>query len=307
MLKAAVLTSTLLVSQAIMVAQSQPERSTAFSPVVKGMVLSDVECSPIHSRFTDHDYNVYVSLPAGYQKGGRHYPGLYVPDSVELFQILRAMGMAMRSVGVGEELILVGIPLKSEDTEDWLRKRAFDFTPTESTEENASLGIAWHGEVRSGGAPLFLRTLKEELIQYIEANYRVTSDRGLAGYSLGGLFVAYVLLSGDDTFSRYLIGSRSLWWDNGAILKTEAAAARSGKALRGRAFLSVGGDEDKGPNTWPTQVGVLANLAATLTSRADPALRVESHIFESTDHLSGIAGSLSRGLKVLYAGPQPQP
>jgi len=253
MLKAAVLTSTLLVSQAIMVAQSQLERSTAFSPVVKGMVLSDAECSQFHSRFTDHDYNVYASVPAGYQKASRHYPLLYVPDRVELFQILRAMGMAMRIVGVGEELILVGIPLKSEDTEDWLRKLAFAFTLTESREENASLGKAWHGEVRSGGAPLFLRTLKEELISYIEANYRVTSDRGLAGYSLSGLFV------------------------------------------------------DKGPNSFPTQVGDLANLAATLTSRAYPALRVESHIFEGTDHLSGIAGSLSRGLKVLYAGPQPQP
>ena len=149
------------------------------------------------------------------------------------------------------------------------------------------------------GVGTFLRTLKEELIPFIESKYRVTSDRGLAGYSFGGLFAAWVLVSGDDTFSRYLIGSPSLWWDHGLIQKNEAALAASGNTLRGRVFLSVGADEGN------SMVPPFKALTAALASRAYPDLRLlESYIFDSTDHLSGASGTYSRGLKVLYGRPQ---
>ncbi len=197
-----------------------------------------------------------------------------------------------------EEFILVGVPLKSEDVQDWLRKRAFDFTPTEHEATNKNWSQRFGGEVHTGGAPLFLRTLKEELIPYIESKYRVTSDRGLAGYSSGGLFAAYVWLNDGDTFSRYLIGSSGDW--GGMFLKTEAALAKSGKALHGRVFISVGADEDEG------MVRAFKNLTTAITSHAYPDLQLETHIFESTDHLSGVPGTLSRGLKFLYALPQPK-
>jgi len=199
-----------------------------------------------------------------------------------------------------EEFILVGVPLKSESVQDWARKRAFDLSPTEVAARNKSLSEMLGAEVHTGGAPLFLRTLKEELIPYIESKYRATSDRGLAGYSLGGLFAAYVWLNDGNTFSRYLIGSPSLWWDNGLILRTEADLAKSGKALHGRVFLSVGTDEGE------DMVGSLRNLTTAITSHAYPDLQLESHIFESTDHFSGVPGAFSRGLKSLYARPQPK-
>ena len=147
---------------------------------------------------------------------------------------------------------------------------------------------------------MFLRTLKEELIPYVESNYRVAPDRGLAGYSLGGLFATWVLLNDTGTFSRYLIGSPSLWWDDGIMLKAEAAAAKSGKALQGRVFLSVGSDEGK------KMAPPLKDLTTALASHAYPDLRMETYIFDGENHLSGIAGTFSRGLKYLYADPKPQ-
>jgi predicted alpha/beta superfamily hydrolase len=294
MLRAAAITWTLLVFPAIVISQTQP--NTTFAPVVKGLVLQDVECSEFHSRFTGHDYHVYVSLPASYRQGDRRYPVLYVPDLEDAFLIFRGADFIMRPIL--EEFILVGVPLKSEDRQDWLRKRAFDFTPTEVEASNKAWSQRFGGEVHTGGAPLFLRTLKEELFPYIESKYRVTSDRGLAGYSSGGLFAAYVWLNDGDTFSRYLIGSSGGW--HGTFLKTEADLAKSGKSLHGRVFISVGADEDE--NT----VGAFKNLTAAITSHAYPDLRMESHIFESTDHLSGVAGALNRGLKFLYALPKPK-
>lgn len=302
MRKAIAITSTLWVLQAVLIAQPQPQ--VTFAPVVKGLVLSDVECSEFHSRFTGHDYHVYVSLPAGYHQGDQRYPVLYVPDADEMFIGLRSAGFFMslgKLMSMGdmlEEFILIGVPLKSEGVLDFARKRAFDLTPTEVEAQNASLGKALGGEVHTGGASLFLRTLKEELIPFIESKYRVTSDRGLAGDSFGGLFAAYVWLTDGDTFSRYLIGSPSLWWDKGMILKAEAAVAESGKTLHGRVFLSAGADEGE------AMVGPLKNLTAALTGHAYPNLQLESHIFEGENHVSVVPATLSRGLRFLYGRAQ---
>jgi hypothetical protein len=87
------------------------------------------------------------------------------------------------------------------------------------------------------------------------------------------------------------------------ILKTEADLAKSGKSLHGRVFLSVGADEGGGDQD---MVGSLKNLTTAINSHGYPNLQLESHIFESTDHFSGVPGAFSRGLKFLYVRPQPK-
>jgi hypothetical protein len=277
-------------------AQSQP--GTTFAPLTHGMVLTNVERSQFHSRFTGQDYNVYVSVPTSYYQGSQRYPVLYVPDADLGFLQAQASSDAMNLGSMLEEFILVGVPLKVDGTKEWSRLRLFDLTPTNVESFNAAQAQKGGGTFRSGGAPLFLRTLREELIPFLESKYRVTADRGLLGYSLGGLFAAYVLLSGDETFSRYLIGSPSLWWDDQLIIKTEAALAASGKKLHGRLFLSVGGDEGT------TMVQPVKSMSAALTSH-QPGVKLDSYIFDGNDHLSGVAAAVSRGIKVLYGRPAP--
>jgi predicted alpha/beta superfamily hydrolase len=295
-LRAAAMAWTVLVFPAVVFSQAQPNMT--FSPVVKGLVLQDVECSEFHSKFTGHDYHVYVSLPASYLQGDRRYPVLYVPDHEIAFLAMNINKDILTSPPAAvEEFILVGVPLKSETPADWSRERTFDFTPTEVKARNKSLSQRLGGEVHTGGAPMFLRTLKEELIPYIESKYRANSDRGLAGYSDGGLFAAYVWLNDSNTFSRYLVGS-SGDWDNGVLLKTEAALAKSGKTLHGRVFISVGSDEED------EDVRAFKNLTTAITSHAYPNLRMETHVFESTDHRSGGVGAFFSGLKFLYALPK---
>jgi hypothetical protein len=285
---------------ALLIAQGQPE--VKFAPVAKGFVLADVDTSEFHSKFTGHDYKVYVSLPASYSKGDQRYPTLYVPDFDEAFLSLRGanriMGLPKLSGGdeILDEFILVGVPLKWEGVPEWLRQRTFDLTPTENDAFTAPLSKQIGGEVHSGGAALFLRTLKEELIPFIESKYRVNSDRGLCGFSFGGLFATYVLLNDRSTFSRYLIGSPSLRWDKGTMLKAEASVAESGKPLRGRVFLSVGGEEDA-----EGMIAPFKTLTTALKGRAYPDLQLESYIFEGENHFTAVQPTLSRGLRFLYA------
>lgn len=281
---------------------AQTQSQVTFAPIVKGLVVSDVERTEFHSKFTGEDYSVYVWLPPGYAQGDKRYPVLYVPDADYPFLELRDASFVMTALSpsILEEFILVGVPLKSKSVPDWGRERSFDLTPTEDQAWNATFSKQVGGTVRTGGAALFLRTLKEELIPFIESKYRVTSDRGLAGYSFGGLFAAYVWLNDGDTFSRYLISSPSLSWDKETILKTAAAVAESGKSLKGRVFLSVGADEEE------DMVGPFRTLTIMLRSRPYPNLHLESEIFDGEVHLSGLPVAFVRGLRFLYPPPPPK-
>ena len=274
-----------------------------FRPKTQGLVLAEVETSEFRSRFTGHEYRVHVSLPEGYAGSGKRYPVLYVPDADFNFDAARTayatIGLG-RALGMGapaEEYIIVGVPLKVENTLDWARKRFYDLTPTVDDATTARYAKQLRGEVRSGGAALFLRTLQQEVIPYIDANYRTTADRGLAGYSLGGLFTFWVMLQEQTTFSRYLVGSPSLWWNDGTILKAQAAFAEAGKKLRGRAFFSVGATEGK------IMLDPFQRLLTTFGGRENAGFRFESRVFEGVDHLSGVAGAFSAGMKFLY-GPE---
>ncbi|HXJ17092.1 MAG TPA: alpha/beta hydrolase-fold protein, partial [Candidatus Polarisedimenticolia bacterium] len=285
---------------ASLIAQTQSQGT--FAPIEKGLVVSDVERTEFHSKFTGEDYSVYVWLPPGYSQGDKRYPVLYVTDAEYPFLELRdaSFVMTLFSHSVLQEFILVGVPFKFKSISDWGRDRSFDLTPTEDREWSATFSKQVGGTVRTGGAALFLRTLKEELIPFIESKYRVTSDRGLAGYSFGGLFAAYVWLNDGNTFSRYLISSPSLWWDKETILKTAAAVVESGKSLKGRVFLSVGADEDE------DMVGPLRTLTTILRSRPYPDLHLESDIFDGEVHLSGLPVAFNRGLRFLYPPPPPK-
>jgi uncharacterized protein len=61
-----------------------------------------------------------------------------------------------------------------------------------------------HFEVKSGGAVRFLECIEKEIIPFVESNYRVSpADRGIGGYSYGGLFSLYVLFFKPALFSIY--------------------------------------------------------------------------------------------------------
>ena len=206
-LRVTAITLALSVSPTVIFSQAQP--NTTFAPVVNGLVLRDVECSEFHSRFTGHDYHVYVSLPASYRQGDRRYPVLYVPDFEEGFLFLRdandLIGLAsILKKFILEDFILVGVPLKSESVQDFARKRTFDLTPTEDEAADKYWSNILGGEVHSGGAPLFLRTLKEELIPYIDQNYRTLAaqqSRGILGQSRGGNQAFHVAFKHPELFS----------------------------------------------------------------------------------------------------------
>ncbi|MEJ2538346.1 MAG: alpha/beta hydrolase-fold protein, partial [Calditrichia bacterium] len=143
--------------------------------------------------------------------------------------------------------------------------------------------------VSSGGAAQFLAFIRNEVIPYIEANYRVSkTDRAIMGYSLGGLFTLYALFHAPETFRRYFAGSPSLWWGNGVLFRDEQNFAEAHTDLPVKLFLSAGALEDE------EMIADVKRMETLLRSRNYPNLDLQSHVFEDETHQSAYPAATSR-------------
>jgi len=270
--------------------------------------LADTESRVMTSSITGRTYQISVALPRGYEEADTPYPVLFAVDANMQFGTVVE---AVRSLGWFSEipeLLVVGIGYPVGRGWNAAGPRAVDLTPTDDQallDELANDHPEWPVLEGSGGAPGFLRFIREELIPVIERDYKAASEgRGLYGHSFGGLFSAYALLKGERTFQRFIVGSPSLWWSNRVIFEYEAGYASAHDSLPARVFLSVGlleeevGEESLDPFA---MVSNLRDLTDVLDSRAYKDLTLQSHVFEGETHLSVIPATISKELRFIYA------
>jgi uncharacterized protein len=161
--------------------------------------------------------NVYLPPPCTDSPDAR-CPVLYMPDGGLGEDFLHIAGLVQVSVGNGtmRPFVLVGI----ENTQ---RRR--DLTgPTENAEDRK---IA----PQVGGSASFRRFIRSELMPTVKARYRTTAESAIIGESLAGLFVVETLLTDPDLFDIYIAVDPSVWWNDGALVKS---APRQLAALRDR-------------------------------------------------------------------------
>lgn len=239
-------------------------------------------------------YDVSVSFPGGYPEPGVEYPVVYVTDPTFLFPLTHAVIGPRRG-----RPIVVGVTRPVETMDDYVRARQLDFTPfpSESTEERWSRrGI----EVETGGGDDFFRLLAEDVRAWVEERYTVSEDRTLVGYSLGGMFAAYVLLTAPEAFDRYLIVSPWLVHDDGFIAGVERTRAGDSNDLPALVYLAVGTDETFPDVPDARMLSRASALAEALVSRRYPGLELEFDVLQGATHQSVLPLAISRGLAFLF-------
>ena len=243
-------------------------------------------------------FDLYVALPQGYvADGSTDYPVLYSLDAGTAFaglvQMYRLMSMGDDELAPLPPMILVGIDRARASGVQTGITRFFDMTPTADVGFSEGLSSYFGTAVPTGGASEFLRVLKDEVIPWVESSYSAGSARGIAGHSLGGLFATYALFTSPDTFSHYLLGSPSFWWDDGVILDLEEAYFAEHDDLEAEVFVSVGSLEE-------AMVPDMLSFTETLEARAYRGLRLETQVLDGESHLSSAFLSVSRGLGSLF-------
>jgi hypothetical protein len=263
----------------------------------KKILLPD---TTISSTVMGRDYQLYISFPSNYSaKDTSKYPVLYVLDGRTYFPIINVARNAMDFGGELEDVIIVCIG-SGLDLPSWYINRSYDYTPSEDTsndrQDEKQFGFP-KGAIHSGGAEKFLRCMTTEIIPYIDKHYKTTSDRGIAGHSLGGLFAAYCLLNSKGVFRRYAILSPSLWWNKNEILNQAESLFSKNETWDTppvKILMSVG--QKEGPLMVPT----MTKFSTLLEEMAYKNVTLTWHVFDDETHLSVIPASLSRTLSVLY-------
>ncbi|MCK5608077.1 alpha/beta hydrolase, partial [Candidatus Pacearchaeota archaeon] len=120
------------------------------------------------------------------------------------------------------------------------------------------------------------------------------NDRGIFGYSLGGLFSTYALFNDPASFQRYFIGSPALWWDDQAVFNFYEETKLSALKNPVKVYLSIGELEEKGlKDSWE-------HLKNFLERKKHSNLQLKTEILEGELHLSGIGLAHSRAFRRLY-------
>lgn len=141
-------------------------------------------------------------------------------------------------------------------------------------------------------ADLFLAVLTEEIVPFIEANYRtVPSERCLYGYSSSGFFVLYVLFNHPDTFKHYLSGSGDLDIAYPYLINNDQKLATRKPNDPIQLYLSVGDLEE---NLLPS----FQNLISFLENGHYPGLKLIKEIYKGEKHgAEGIALTYLHGIR----------
>jgi len=154
---------------------------------------------------------------------------------------------------------------------------------------------------KSGGAKEFLSFIRDELVPFVDKNYNtIQGDRGYFGDSLGGLFGLYTLFHEPDTFSRYIIGSPSIWYDDTVSFKYAEKFLASDQLLNARVYMSVGELEEDAPSHMVSNV---YKMFALLKSKPMPDLDIKMHVIPGETHTSVVGINLIKGIQAVYDRP----
>ena len=246
--------------------------------------LFGTEARTLFSAIRGREYHLSVALPDSYKTSTQAYPVIYVLDADFNFGVAAGLTRFSNWFRKVPELIIVGIGYDVEDSDEFVRLRELDFDVP---------GLP--GAASDSAPNLFLDALTQEMIPFIDANYRtIPSDRCLQGYSSGGIFVLYALFQQPDAFQRYISGSAILKYTYDYWIQHYAQLAARNASNPIQLYLSVGQlEEDDIPN--------FQRFVAFLEQGDYPGLTVSSEIYAGEGHGSeGIALTYLHGIATVY-------
>ena len=254
-----------------------------------GVTLRNTELRTLKSRFVDQEYKLQIFLPPGYADASKSFPVLYLLDGDKSFGMARDIVDWLIFNREIPQIIIVGIAY-DEGSKAWWDKRSRDYTPWKDRTK------VWGDWPLAGGADNFKKFIQEELVPFIDSNYRtVKNDRTIAGLSFGGLFAAYVLFTEPSLFQRYIMSGAPFIWDDYHLFKLEEEFFGENKSLPASVYTAVGElDEKKIIKPW-------TDFMVILEKRQFAGLKLSAETIKGETHISAWPASRTRGLKAVFA------
>lgn len=265
--------------------QKTKEKTTEIStPFVLGVI------DKIQSIVLNETRILNIYLPEGYNPSDSiKYPVIYLLDGSADEDFIHIVGLVQFNtfewVNKVPKSIVVGIANVD---------RARDFTyPATITELNERFPTSGHSDS-------FISFIENELQPYIAKKYRTNQEKTLIGQSFGGLLATEILLKKPTLFTKYIIVSPSLWWDNGSLLNLPSTLYTEGYNQQTTIYIGVG-KEGLTPTKVPRVMEVDANLLSDKINQSKSKnVRVFFDYLPEENHATILHQAVSNAFEILY-------
>jgi len=248
--------------------------STAAFSQVEGEDVVIATSIPFNSKILNRDMNVQIHLPNGYGANDSTYPVLY--DLNGIFRFSYSCGtveVLSLSADIPDMIVVAVPPLQN------------GYVPTPYDDQGES----------PAAADLSIKFLEEELIPFVEKNYRTNSFRVLYGHSVGGLFTMYTLFNYPDLFTAYIAGSPWFQTNDQYWLKNIDQMTKNRNLDDKFLFMTVGKEEA------PLTMDTYKELEKWMNSQTFDGLTWKSAWVEG-DHGSMVGRNIYDGLIFIFKG-----
>lgn len=275
--------TTLIISLALIFQTSWSQNYLGQRDVQKPFVLGVID--EIDSKELNEKRILNIYLPEGYDANDTtKYPVIYLLDGSADEDFIHIVGLVQFNsfewINQVPKSIVVGIA--SVD-----RRRDFTFP---STVEQDKIN-----NPTSGQSHKFISFLENELQPYIDENYKTNKSKTLIGQSLGGLLSTEILFKKPTLFTKYIIVSPSLWWDNGSLLNQSISNFENTDV-----YIGVG-KEGLAPSPTPHVMEVDANLLADKLKKLNyKNVKIHFDYLPSENHATILHQAVSNAFKHLY-------
>jgi len=265
-------------------AQESRVSDKAKTETIANLELPKIKVVPIKDTKHNRQYELYIKLPEGYSENVYvNYPVLYFTDALWHIEILSGSADFLM-----KNAILVGISWEKDLKGELAtigahasRFRDFSIQPLSNPEAQS--------RYQFGQAGNHLDFIRNDVIKYVENNYRtVPGNRSYFGYSAGGKFGAYTLLTQPSTFKNYILGSPSLSSGRDVPVLSKLVA---NEALNANVFISYGDlEKETSPHT--------DEIIAMLKNKNDERFLLKHEVIEGT-HETAFPMTAVRSMKWL--------
>jgi pimeloyl-ACP methyl ester carboxylesterase/predicted alpha/beta superfamily hydrolase len=231
-----------------------------------------------HSDIMDEDRLLFVHLPRDYEDTRLSYPVLYLLYA-DIYNYYLDAASITEKLGVTGEIppvIIVGVANTN---------RYRDLLP-----------VKIRGRNDSGGANKFLRFIQEELIPYVDDNYRTKNFKILAGPQAAAVFSLYALISNPALFNAILSENPFMNPENAKFLFPEAELFfKKTESLKN--FLYIKCEK----NERPKDLEYVENFAKLIESNRPKGFHFKMEIREPSGYFIAPL-PFREGLRALFAG-----
>ncbi|WP_298421188.1 serine hydrolase [uncultured Kordia sp.] len=237
--------------------------------------LPKIQVTPIKDTKNDRQYELYIKLPESYSKSNsKKYPVVYYTDAMWHVEMLSGATEYML-----EDVILVGISWQLDINEDLKKERGAHVSRFRDYSFRKSNKPEIQKKYQLGQGNKHLDFIRNDVITYIENTYRTDpNSRTYFGYSMGGEFGAYVLLTQPDTFNNYIIGSPSIKNEVAYLSELNSKfgpykASNRNSSIKANVFISYGSLEKN-------MVEPIEEFVSLLKNRRDDGLSVLREVID---------------------------